>query len=281
MENEIILELKDVLREIYLKGFEIQDLLKEKYSRPLPPESVSLSRRKIEAEIMVKPELFHFSLFDSFWKMFKSVSDCIENPLIQPWLRVIIEQTSDIFCYYEFKEGKKKEIACKHWLCVLGILGGKNGNLDYEEILKLLDSPSEKSKFSNLKLQGYPIKEFHKQQHFLFPSVNEENLPSSVYNRFKNIQGNPVAISKIEQFCRDMSLYHHPTIIIPGQIEVETKDKSHLFRSFALIQMCGLSLIEFLISEILEDLSKKLDENFFKKLRGTFEKIGKLRGVKK
>ena len=75
--------------------------------------------------------------------------------------------------------------------------------------------------------------------------------------------------------------YHHPTIIIPGQLEVEMKDQSHLFRSFALMQMCGLSLIEFLTSEILRDPSKKLDENFFKKLNGTFEKIGKLRGVKK
>lgn len=281
MENEIIIELKDVLKEIYLKGFEIQNLLKEKYGSPLPPESISLSRRTIEAEIMVKPDLFQFSLFDSFWRMFKSVSDCIENPLMQPWLRVIIEQTSDIFCYYEFDEDKKKEIACKHWLCVLGLLGGKNGNLDYDEFLKLLEDPSEKSKFLNLKLQGYPIKEFHRMQQSLFPSVNEANLPESVYNRFKNPQGNSVAISHIEGFCRDMSLYHHPTIIIPGQIEVELNDKSHLFRSFTLIQMCGLSLIEFLTSEILGDPSKRLGESFNQKQKEIFEKIAKLRGVKK
>lgn len=281
MENEIILELKDVLREIYLKGFEIQDLLKEKYGRPLPLESTSLSRRTIEAEIMVKPDLFYFSLFDSFWKMFKSVSDCIENPLMQPWLRVIIEQTSDIFCYYELEEGKKKEVACKHWLCVLGLLGGRNGNLDYDELLELLDDPSVKSEFLDLKLQGYPMGKFHKIQHFIFPSVNEANLPESVYNRFKNSQGNPVAISNIERFCRDMSLYHHPTIIIPGQIEIELNDKSHLFRSFALMQMCGVSLIEFLTSEILEDPSKGLDKNFNQKLKEAFEKIAKLRGVKK
>ena len=167
MENEIILELKGVLREIYLKGFEIQDLLKEKYRRPLPLESASLSRRRIEAEIMINPDLFHLSLFDSFWKIFKSVSDYIENPLMQPWLRVIIEQTSDIFFYYELDESKKKEVACKYWLCTLGLLGGKNGNLDYDGFLELLDDPSARSEFSGLKSQGYPMEKFHKIQHFL------------------------------------------------------------------------------------------------------------------
>lgn len=271
-KNQTIQEVKDALEEIYKKGFEIRDILKEKYNNPTiifsnfrTVNGIFLPRSYTDAKLSVNPDIFYFLLFENFWKLFKIISDNIENPLVQPWIRIIIEQSSDIFLYSEKKEIEKKEIACKYWLCVLGSLGGKQGNLDYDNFLDFLEDGDEKSKFTGLKKKGYPKKEFHRISHELFHSVSENNLPQSIEKYFLNLKGNFISKSQLCDLYRDMSLYHHPNIIM-NKLGEEFDDKFHIFRCFTLISVCGISLIKSSTEEIIKEPERDLNEEFNKKI---------------
>ena len=61
-------EIKEILKEIYEKGFEVRDIIKEKYN---------YSSIRSKEEILIDPDLFYYSLFESFWKLFKILSDNI------------------------------------------------------------------------------------------------------------------------------------------------------------------------------------------------------------
>lgn len=248
-------EIKEVLKEINEKGFEIRDILKEQHK--------SSFRRPVE-ELLVDPDLFYYSLFESFWKLFRIINENIENPLVQPWIRVIVELSSDIFWYSKKSEIEKKEIACEYWLCAIGLVGGKQGSLNYETFLSILEDTNEKNKFLTLKNEGYPPDKIHKTWHKLFPTVNE-TLPSFMEEYFVNLNGNYIKRSQLNQLFRDMSLYHHPNIIM-GDLEREFKDKSHIFRCFALISVCAMSLIKFSAKGIIKKPEINFSEEFDKKI---------------
>lgn len=263
------LEAKEILREIYEKGFEIRDILKEKYnSSSINPVS----------EILVNPNLFYFSLFESFWRLFKIISNNIENPLVQPWIRVLIEQSSDVLWYSNETDESKKEIACEYWLCALGFLGGKEGNLNYNDFLDILNNSKKKSKFLELKNNGYPKKEFHKIWHKLFPPINEDRLPDIIVRYYSTLKENPIKKLQLEMFFRDMSLYHHPSLIM-NELENEFKDKSHVFRCFALLYICGMSLIRFSIEKGI--CKKEKIEELNEKVNNLFQKFGEIRNLKR
>jgi hypothetical protein len=253
MKQQTIKEAKETLKEIYEEGFRIRDIWKEKYNGTPSGKSIN--------EIMINPDLFQYSLFENFWKLFKIISDNIETPLVLPWIRLIIEQESDIFDYYSKKnDEKKKELACKYWLCVLGFLGGKEGNLDYSDFLELIQNRTDKQKFLELKEKGYPSKNFHIRWNDLFEPVSEDKIPDSIERYLLNMNGNPIKKIQVDRFYKDMSLYHHPNLTITPKVEKEFEDKSHLFRCFALISFFGISLIKFSTEEIL----KNPDEEFMK-----------------
>jgi len=255
-KDKTIYEIKETLNEIYKKGSEIRDILKEKHNHP---------SMKSKEEILIYPEIFYYSLFESFWKLFKIISDNIENPLIQPWIRVVIEQYSDIFWYSQKSETEKKEIACKYWLCALGFVGGTQGNLNYDGFLSFLGDANEKSKFSLLKSEGYLPKKIHKEWHNLFAPVNENSLPNFMEKYFLNLKGNSIKRSQLDRFYRDMSLYHHPNIIIDS-LEREFNDKSHIFRCFTLMSVCAINLIKFSAEEIIKKPKINFPEDFYKKI---------------
>jgi hypothetical protein len=264
-KEDITQELEETLKEIYESGFEIRDILKEKYNYPsINPVS----------EILVNPNLFYFSLFESFWELFKIISSNIESPLVQPWIRVIIEQSSDIFWYSKEMDESKKEIACEYWLCALGFLGGKQGNLDYNDFLDILNNHKKKSKFLELKNNGYPKKEFHKIWHNLFPPINENRLPDIIEKYYLTLKGNSIKKLQLEMFFRDMSLYHHPNLIM-NNLEKEFKDKSHMFRCFALLSICGMSLIRCSIEKKFCKIEKKKIKELNKKINSLFQEFGK------
>jgi hypothetical protein len=254
MKKESVEEVKLTLTAIYQDGFTIGDFLKEKYN--------SFSSRPKE-EILTDPDLFSYSLFGDFWRLFKLISENIENPLIQPWIRVIIEQSCDLIWYSQ--QNEKKELATKYFLCILGLLGGKQGDLNYDSFLKLIITG--KNKFEELKNKGYPIKEAHKLMHNLFPPISEDRLPEEIKKYFLTMNLNSIKKEQLDLFFRDMSLYHHPSIMI-NNLEREFENKSHIFRCFALISLCGLSLIRFSIDNLqyipkddsIEELNKKVNE---------------------
>lgn len=262
-ELKEINEVKETLKEIYEKGFEIRNVLKEKYNY------ISL---RSKTGILIDPGLFYYSLFESFWNLFKIVSENIENPLVQPWIRVIIEQSSDIFWYSQKNENEKKDIACIYWLCALGFVGGKQRDLNYDDFLDILDDPKKKTKFLELKKGGYPIKKIHNEWHHLFPSVSEDCLPSFMEKYFLNMGGNFIKKSQLDHFYRDMSLYHHPSILM-NKLEEELSDRSHLFRCFALISFCGMSLIKFTTEEIIDNPTPDFIEELNKKINLLFKKL--------
>jgi len=264
-KNELIQEVKEALSGIYEKGFEIRDILKNKYNYQ--------SGRPVE-EILTDHDLFFYSLFESFWKLFKMVSNDIENCLVQPWIRVLLEQSYDIF-YLQGSENK--EVASKYWLCALGFVGGEQGNLNYDNFLNFLDDSKKKSKFFELKEKGYLAKDVHRLWHKLFPDMSEDNMPKFIEGAFINVKGNPIGKSQLDLFYRDMSLYHHPNIIMEN-LEREFKDKSHIFRCFSLISMCGMSVIKFLTNKVIKQPEKNFDEKFYRKVN---ELINKLHGEKK
>ncbi|MBS3094881.1 hypothetical protein J4474_04400, partial [Candidatus Pacearchaeota archaeon] len=85
-------EIKEILREIYEKGFEITSILKENNKVTL--DKANAGEISVN-ELFADTNVFYYSLFESFWKLFKQVSENIENPLVQPWIRVFIEQSCD------------------------------------------------------------------------------------------------------------------------------------------------------------------------------------------
>jgi hypothetical protein len=262
MSEELSQEVKSVLGEILNKGSEIKEALKLKFNHP--------SKRSQE-EILTDPNIFYYSLYEGFWKIFEQIKNNIENPLVQPWIRVIIESASDILWYSQKDEDDKKDIACQYFLCTLGILGGKQGNLNYDSFLTLLINSKEKNQFEDLKKKGYPIKEIHKRWHNLFPPISEDSLPNVVEEYFLTMENNPIKKEQLDIFFRHMSLYHHPSLMI-NNLDRESKDQSHVFRCFSLISICGLSLIRFSTSK--EEINK--DSEFIKLNQKVNELIKKL-----
>ena len=247
MNKENIQEVKKLLSKIHEKGFEIANIIKQKnnYISTKPKE-----------EILIDPELFSYYLFDLFWKLFKRVSENIENPLVQPWIRIVIEQASDfIWC----SKNKDNDIACKYWLCHIGFVGGKQKDLEYDNFLELLLNQKTKAKFLTLKDEGYPKKKIHDEIHNLFPAINEKNLPSFIERYFLNVRGDFIKKEKLDMLYRDMSFYHHPSLLM-NKIDYEFEDKSHLFRCFILISLCGMSLIKYASDEIIKNSGNSFDD---------------------
>jgi len=259
VDDETIQGAKDVLTEISREGFKIAELLKEKANSVKIPSS----SKRME-ELMVHPEYFRFFLFDNFWSVFKNISENIENPLVLPWIRIIMEQSSDFLWYTGQNEIEKGEIACKYWLSTLGFLEGKFENLDYDNLLSLLKTPNARTKFLGLKNEGYPKKKAHMFLHRLFPPLNDD-LPDFVEKYYLNLNGNLIKKSNLSSFFKDMCFYHHPSLMI-NQLEREFEDKSHIFRCFALLSICGICLIRFSIEsgisskkeEFIGELNKKI-----------------------
>ncbi len=258
-DEELIQETKKVLTEIYEEGFKIVEILKERASNA----QIFPDCRRTE-RLFIHPKYFHFFLFDSFWKVFENISDNIESPLVQLWIRIILEQSSDFLWFSGQGKTEKEELACKYWLSTLGFLGGKFENLDYDKLLSLLEASSERVKFVKLREVGYPKKKAHDLLHHLFPLLND-NLPDFVEKYYLNLKGNLIRKSNLSSFFRDMCFYHHPSLII-NQLEREFDDKSHIFRCFALLSICGICLIRFSIEsgisskeeKFLEDLNEKI-----------------------
>jgi hypothetical protein len=259
MDDEIVQEVKEVLKEIYEVGFEITESLKKQYNL--------LSSRPTE-EILIGSELFSYSLFELFWRLFKRVSENIENPLTQTWIRIIIEQASDfIWC----SKNKNNDVVCKYWLCCLGFVGGKQRNLEYDKFLELLQNPKTKFRFLKLKNDGYPVKKIHKEFHNLFPAISEDCLPSFIEKYFLNTRGNSINKKQLDMFYRNMSFYHHPSILM-NKIDYEFEDKSHLFRCFTLISFCGMGLIKYSTEKLLKDSEDSFD-NLNKKISNLIKKL--------
>ena len=246
MSEGIIEEAKSVLEAISKEGFNSAEELKSnlKFSSTTP----------LLEEKLIEPNYFYFFLFESFWKLFKTLSENIENPLIQPWIRIVVEQSSDVIYYSSQSDEKKKAIACKYFLCTLGFLDGKQENLTYDNFLTFLNE-LEKKDFLKIKEENYPKRKIHQIWHKLFPSINEVEIPDFIEKYFLTIKENPIKKIQLEMFFRDMSLYHHPNLII-NKLDREFKDKSHIFRCFALLSISGMSLIRF-STEKLKDKTKQ------------------------
>lgn len=259
-KKQLIEEIKDLLQEISEKGIETVNILKEKHKTPTTIYSnfrsingIFLPRGYADAKMLIKPDLFNILLFENFWHLFKIVKDNIENPLVQPWIRVIIEQFSDIFYYSQKSEIEKKEIACKYWLCALGFIGGKQGNLKYEDFLESLDNKRDKVEFLKIKEKGYPIEKIHQKWYKLFGLItNKETIPDIIENYLLNIKGNSIKKEQLIIFYRDMSLYHHPNIIIKETLQRDFNNKSHIFRCFTLISIFGLGMIKFSVEKTIK-----------------------------
>jgi hypothetical protein len=254
MNKGNIEEIKGVLNEVCEKGFKIRNILKEKYNHP---------SEKSQEEILINPDVFQYSLFESFWNLFKIVSDNIENPLILPWVRVIIEQTTNLFWYSQKTETEKRNIACKYWLCTLGFVGGKQGNLTYEGFLNYLDD-NEKNEFSALKNEGYPPIKIHTNWYNLLAHVNNKSL-IFIEKHFIMLNGESIKASQLIHFYKDMSLYHHPNLIM-NNLENEFINKSHIFRCLSLMSICALSLIKFYLEELVKRPEMNFSEEFYRKL---------------
>lgn len=275
MGEQIIQEVKEALSELFLEGDKILETIKkEGESHSFDPSFKTLEK------LFIEEESFTLFLFESFWKLFKIIKENIENPIVQPWIRVILEQSSDMIWYLDKNERDKEKIACKYWLCTLGFLGGKHSNLNYDNFLNLLINSNELEKFSKLKEESYPVKKIHKIWHDLFPSISEENMPDFIKNYYLTLKGNSIKKSQIDIFFRHMSLYHHPNLII-NNLEKEDRDKSHIFRCFALLSICGLAIIKFSNERKIYSIKKETIEELNKKVNNLFQKFGKIRDFKK
>ena len=270
MTDELIQEVKKALNEICKRGFKIADILKK---RNKEIEDRANSGLISINELFADTNIFYYSLFESFWKLFRQVSEDIENPLIQPWIRVFIEQSCDIFLYSEKNEDEKKQITYKYWLCALGFSKEKVRNLDYDFFMNLLKDSTQKQKFLDLKTKGFPSKEFNKTWHELFSAITEDNLPKRIEKYFLNMHDKFLTKEQISNFWGDMSLYHHPNILTINSLVIERGDKSHIFRCFSLMTLCARSLIHLFTKEIIKMPEEDFTEEFNKKINNLIEEL--------
>ena len=73
-------------------------------------------------------------------------------------------------------------------------------------------------------------------------------------------------------FFRDMSLYHHPNIII-NNLDREFNDKSHIFRCFASLSICGLSLLRFSAEKSIDKAKQEFIINLNKQVNELIIKL--------
>ena len=88
-----------------------------------------------------------------------------------------------------------------------------------------------------------------------------------------NMKGNPLKKHQIDLFYKDMSLYHHPNILITLKLEREVKDKSHLFRCFTLMSLFAIALIKFSTEKIIKKSEKEFIEDINKKINELIHKL--------
>src|SRR3989344_6959082 len=144
MTDELIQEVKKALNEICKRGFKIADILKR---RNKEIEDRANSGLISINELFADTNVFYYSLFESFWKLFKQVSENIENPLIQPWIRVFIEQSCDIFLYNEKSKEKKEQLTYLYLSCAIGFSKNATKDLDYNFFINLIKDTDKKQTF--------------------------------------------------------------------------------------------------------------------------------------
>ena len=274
MEEKTIYEVKKILTEINEMGFEIVSILKENNKSIENKANIGLISAN---ELFANTKVFSYLLFESFWKLSKQIVENIENPLIQPWLRVYIEKSCDIFLYFEKSESEREQVVYKYWLCAIGFSKEENRTLNYDFFMNLLKDSTQKQKFLDLKTKGFPSKEFNKTWHELFSAITEDNLPKCIEKYFLNMHDKLLTKEQISNFWGDMSLYHHPNILTINSIEIEKMDKSHLYRCFALMVLCARSLIYFFTKEIIKMPEKDFTNEFIKKINNLTNELHRLR----
>src|SRR3989338_3749301 len=274
MSEELNNRIKFFLNKISEEGGKSLEVFKNKENS----NSFIRGKNTLE-ELFIKESSFLIFQLESFWSLFKIVIKNLDNPIIQPWIRVIIEQSSDIIFYLDKPGDEKKNLACKYWLCTLGFLGGNHSGMNYDNFVNLLNDSTEKNKFIEIKEEGYSFKRIHSIWYKIFPSLTEEDkIPSFIEEYFLTIKGNNIQIIQLERFFRDMSLYHHPNLIM-NNLEREEKDKSHIFRCFALTSLCGLALLKYLNKKEINKIEGELFESLKEEQTKLYQEIGKVRGL--
>lgn len=273
-KEEKINEIKKVLGEICERGFEITGILKEKNKLILDKaNSGKISPNKLFSDI----DVFYYSLFESFWKLFKQVSENIENPLIQPWMRVFIEHSCDLFLYNQKTDEEKEQITYLYWSCALGFSKNTAKDLDYDFFINLIKDRTKKQKFLDLKKDNFPSEFYNRTWHELFPAITKCNLPSEIEKYFFNLDGKNLTKKQISDFFGDMSLYHHPNILTINSLNMEKGDRSHLFRCFALMYISSKNLIRFFANEIIKIPEKDMSKDFTSRANQLFKELKNLK----
>jgi len=263
-------EIKEVLNKIYEKGFEITNVLKKNNKSILEKAN---SGKITPNELFADTDIFYYSLFESFWKLFKQVSEDIENPLIQPWVRVFIEQACDIFLYNEKSKEEKEQLTYLYWACAIGFSKNVTKYLNYDFFINLIKNQDKKQKFLDLKKDNFPSEFYNRIWHELFSAINKSNLPNTIEKYFFNLDDKNLTKEQIANFFGDMSLYHHPNIITINSLNMEKENKSHLFRCFALMYLSSKSLIRFFANEIIQEPDKILSEDIENKIKKIIKRL--------
>lgn len=263
-------EIKEVLNKIYKNGFEITNVLKEKNKSLLEKAN---SGKISPNELFADTDIFYYSLFESFWKLFKQVSENIENPLIQPWVRGFIEQACDIFLYNEKSKEEKEQLNYLYWSCAIGFSKNITKDLNYDFFINLIKNPDKKQRLLDLKKDNFPSEYYNKTWHELFSAITKSNLPNAIEKYFFNLDGKTLTKEQIANFFGDMSLYHHPNILTINSLTLEKEDQSHLFRCFALMYLSSKSLIRFFAKDIIQEPNKILSEDIENKVKDIIKSL--------
>jgi hypothetical protein len=263
-------EIKEILKEIYERGFDITIILKEQNKTILDKAN---SGKITPNELFADTNVFYYSLFESYWKLFKQVSENIENPLLQPWVRVFIEQACDIFLYNEKSPDEKEQLTYLYWSCAIGFSKNVTKDLNYDFFINLIKDPDKKQKFLDLKKDNFPSEFYNKTWHELFSAINKSNLPNAIEKYFFNLEDKSLTKEQIANFFGDMSLYHHPNILTINSLTLEKEDKSHLFRCFALMYLSSKSLIRFFAKDIIQEPNKILSEDIENKVKNIIKSL--------
>lgn len=269
-------EIKKILKEIYERGFEITSVFKERNKIILEKAN---SGKISSNELFADTNIFYYSLFESFWKLFKQVSENIENPLIQPWVRVFIEQACDIFLYNEKSQGEKEQLNYLYWSCAIGFSKNITQDLNYDFFINLIKDANKKRKFLELKRDNFPSEFYNKTWHELFSAITKSNLPNSIEKCFFNLDDKNITKEKIANFFGDMSLYHHPNILTINNLTLEKKDKSHLFRCFVLMYLSSKSLIRFFANEVIKEPNRILSKDIGDRVKKIIKNLKESKGL--
>jgi hypothetical protein len=285
-DEQIIQESVDLLTHYRQVGLQQIEIYKDMYPAPVPTSivggrhmailngvqmSIEDAMRRISAEEII----FLLNVLDGFWNYYLLNITHLESPARQGIDRTLLEICyQKLLPYTHFSKAKKKQSLLITQLCDIGMLlaapSEQDSNLipiymdDYDYFVSQLATQADKTRFEELKNQGYPTHIFARAKHNVWPSFYKAFSEYSEFLVFPWAGETPERqLSVRESAVRN---YQHQHDFVHGSYtsSIAAVDditlKKHLFTSCAIATQTGYQVLHLFNENYLGNRKVILNE---------------------